>query len=209
MSHELKGRVTPNCILTSSFQAVARELLEKSLLPTSATVAFIPTASDPYPERPWVDADRQALRNLGYHLVEVDLKNTAEHLQKALVPCNILFVAGGNTTYLAEYAHRANVSSVVRDFLQQGKMYIGSSAGSILAGPSVEPFLAEDRAELPNDVMLTNPSCLSLVNYVVLPHDQVEQFSAADDKIIKRYEGQWTFVRLTDQEYRVERITTT
>ncbi|MBI2474007.1 Type 1 glutamine amidotransferase-like domain-containing protein [Candidatus Uhrbacteria bacterium] len=196
-----------NLILTSSFNTVAGELREKSLLPKAASVAFIPTAGNPYPERPWIDADRKALVELGYNVTDIDLKGgSAESLEKELSNHDIIFVAGGNTTYLVEQAHVSGFSSVVRRLLGNEKMYIGSSAGSILAGPTVEPFVTEDLAELPKDFVLTNPSCLRLVDYVVLPHDQVEQFSAEHDKIIKQYGEQLTFVRLTDKEYRTENI---
>jgi len=154
----------PNLILTSSFNTVAQELREKSLLPKTASVAFIPTAGDPYSERPWIDADRNALVDLGYSVTDIDLKGvTAESLEKELSSHDIIFVAGGNTTYLVQYSHISGFADVIRAFLKQGKLYIGSSAGSILAGPTVEPFVTEDLAELPKDFILTNLSCLHLV----------------------------------------------
>ena len=196
-----------NIILTSSFNTVVKELREKSLLPKSASVAFIPTAGDPYPERPWIDADRNALVDLGYSVTDIDLKGvTAESLEKELSSHDIIFVAGGNTTYLVQHSHISGFADVIRAFLKQGKLYIGSSAGSILAGPTVEPFVIEDLAELPKDFVLTKPTCLHLVDYVALPHDQVEQFSAVHDKIVKQYGGLFTFARLTDKEYRMEDI---
>jgi len=196
-----------NVILTSSFDSVARELREKSLLPKTASVAFIPTAGDPYPERPWVDADRKALVGLGYTVTDIDLKSvTADSLEKELSGYDVIFVVGGNTTYLAEQVRLSGFSSMVRKFLGKGKVYVGSSAGSILAGPTVEPFVAEDLAELPKDFILTKPSCLHFVDYIVLPHDQVEEFSAEHDKIVSKYDGQFAFVRLTDQQYRLKNI---
>ena len=197
----------PNIILTSSFNTVAKELQEKSLLPKTASVAFIPTAGDPYPERPWIDADRKALVELGYNVTDIDLKDvTTESLEKGLSTHNIIFVAGGNTTYLVQQSYISGFADLIRDFLEKGKIYIGSSAGSILAGPTVEPFVTEDLAELPKDFVLTKPICLDLVDYVLLPHDQVEEFSTEHNKIIKKYDDQFMFVRLTDQEYRLEHI---
>jgi len=199
--------VKPNIILTSSFNTVVGELREKSLLLKTASVAFIPTAGNPYPERPWIDADRKALVELGYNVTDINLRGgLAESLEKELSHHDIIFVAGGNTTYLVEQANLSSFSSVVRKLLGNGKMYIGSSAGSILAGPTVEPFVIEDLAELPKDFVLTKPTCLHLVDYVVLPHDQVEQFSAEHDKIVRHFSEQFTFVRLTDKEYRTENI---
>lgn len=176
-------------------------------LPETASVAFIPTAGDPYAERPWIEADRVALVALGYRVTDVDLKNkTVESLETVLSPHDVLFVAGGNTTYLVEHANASGFSATIRTLLQEGKQYIGSSAGSILAGPTVEPFVKEDLAELPKDFVLSKPTCLKLVDYVVLPHDQVDLFSAEHNKIMKEYSERLKFVRLTDQEYRTENI---
>ena len=195
----------PNTILTSSFHTVFNELRQRELLPKTASVAFIPTAGDPYSERPWIDADRKALVELGYSVRDIDLKgSTADSLGKELSSHDIIFVAGGNTTYLVQQSNISGFTDVIHDLLKQGRLYIGSSAGSILAGPTVEPFVTEDLTELPRDFVLTKPTCLHLVDYIVLPHDQVEQFSAEHDKIINGYSNRFTFVRLTDQEYRLE-----
>ncbi len=206
-SDNMNDNAKPNIILTSSFNTVFKELREKSLLPKTSSVAFIPTAGDPYPERPWIDADRKALVELGYSVMDIDLKNrTTDSLEKELSIHDIIFVAGGNTTYLVEQSHISGFVTLIRSLLKQGKLYIGSSAGSILAGPTVEPFVTEDLAELPKDFVLTKPTCLDLVDYVLLPHDQVEEFSTEHNKIIKKYDDQFMFVRLTDQEYRLEHI---
>lgn len=197
----------PNVILTSSFHTVAKELRETSILPKTASVAFVPTAGDPYPERPWIDADRKALVGLGYDVADIGLKGeTKDSLAKKLDAFDVIFVAGGNTTYLAQRSCESGFITLIRDLLKRGKRYVGSSAGSILAGPTVEPFLEEDLAELPKDFVLTERDCLHLVDFVVLPHDQVEQFSSEHDKIIEGYGDRFSFVRLTDREYRLYEI---
>ncbi len=197
-----------NLILASSFHTVAAELRERGVVPPAgASVAFVPTAGDLYAERPWVNADREALIGLGYRVVNVDLKDrTAEWLRNELAGVDLVFVAGGNTTYLAEHARRSEFGVVLRGLLRDGKLYVGSSAGSILAGPTVEPFVAEDTAELPPGFVVGSSECLGLVDYVVLPHDNVVEFAKEHDILIEKYAGRRRFVRMTDQEYRAESI---
>jgi dipeptidase E len=190
-------------ILTSSFSTVAKELIAKGVLPANASVAFIPTAGDVYPETPWIVADRLALVSLGYRVVDVDLKGkTAERLKEELTFADIIFVAGGNTTYLVEEAHRSGFSSIIGGLLAEGKMYIGSSAGSILAGPNVLPFVEEDLGELGKDFVIENTDCLNLVDYIVLPH--YPGYAPQNDAIAEKYAGQFEFVKLCDDEYRGE-----
>lgn len=193
----------PRLILTSSFHTVAQPLLQKGLLSSkTVSVAFIPTAGDPYGERPWIDADRRALEDLGYKVFIVDLKDkTSEQLKASLDPAQMIFVAGGNTTYLFEMVHQSGFSSVIHALLAEGRVYVGSSAGSLLAGPSVEPFIEEDRAELPKAFSLHDPTGLQLVDYIILPH--YPQYARENDYIATRFDGRWPFVKLTDDEYRI------
>jgi len=197
----------PNLILTSSFHAVATELREKGLIPPAGvSVAFVPTAGDVYPERPWIDADRKALVEIGFRVVDVDLKDKrVDGLRDELKGFDLIFVAGGNTTYLAEHARRSGFGIVVRELLKQGKLYVGSSAGSILAGPTVEPFVAEDTLEFPPGFVAESPACLGLVDYVALPHDQVSAFAEEHDKIVAT-RADLKFVRMSDHEYRCEAV---
>ncbi|NQV90136.1 Type 1 glutamine amidotransferase-like domain-containing protein [Candidatus Uhrbacteria bacterium] len=195
----------PRLILTSSFSAVARELSDVGALPKkSQRVAFIPTAGDVYKDTPWIEADRKALVDLGYSLFDVDLKKQdPSTLKQELESADIIFVAGGNTTYLFEYAHTSGFISMIPDLLNQNRIYIGSSAGSLLAGPSVEPFLSEDIPELPNDFYLHNSHGLNIVDYIVLPH--YPDYAVQNDEVEKEFSHRFTFVKLKDTEYRIEK----
>lgn len=196
----------PNLILTSSFQTVANDLREKNVIPPAgASVAFIPTAGDVYVERPWQDRERQSLVDLGYRVVNVGLADkTAGILRGELAEFDVLFVAGGNVTFLAEHARRSGFSMVVRELLAKGVVYVGSSAGSMIVGPSVLPFYDEERHELPSGFVVVDGSCMGLVDYVVLPHDN--ECAEGNDATEKRYAGAYRFVRLTDAEYRCETV---
>ena len=196
----------PNIILTSSFNAVAKELLKEGFLPPpSVTVAFVATAGEPYKERPWIEADRRALVELGYQVTDVTLKDeNPSSLKSLLAPFDIIFVAGGNTTYLAEHARRAGFKGVIHDLLRQGKLYVGSSAGSILVGPTVEPFIEEDLPDLPPEFDIEDTATLGLVDYVVLPHHPA--FAEKNDKLAKLFKDRCRFVPMKDSEYRTETV---
>lgn len=191
-----------NILLTSSFATVAKKLFsEKFLPPTPQRVAFITTAANPYEKAPWQIADRAMLASLDYEIFDVDLKNkNADELRSEFENANIIFVAGGNTTYLTDEIHRSGFDTIIRDLLASGRIYIGSSAGSIVAGPSVEPFIEEDLPELPADFAIANPSCLGLVNYIIFPHHPT--FAESDTKARAKFGDRFTFVTMTDEEYK-------
>lgn len=193
----------PKLILTSSFSTVANELYQKRFLPEEALIAFIPTAGNVYPSRPWIDADRKALFDLGYSVYDVELTGqSVEKLREALEAADVIFVAGGNTSYLFEQAHASGFDVVIKELLSKGKLYIGSSAGSILAGPSVEYCIEEDREDLPADFVLHNPTGLNLVDYVILPH--YPGYQEQNDKLADKFSDRFRFVKLTDAEYKIE-----
>ncbi len=201
----MSTQIKQNLILASSFNTVAKKLFADGLLPEKASVAFIPTASNPYKEHPWVERDRIVLIELGYEVTDVDLENKKEEdLKNDLASADIIFVAGGNTTYLNEQSHRSGFHKIIRELLHQGKIYIGSSAGSLLAGPSVEPFVEEDTAELSPDFSLSDSACFGLVDYIVLPHYPL--LMKENDMVVEKYGEKFRYTKMTDEDFRIETI---
>lgn len=190
-------------ILTSSFATVSDELLEKGMLPQHASVVFVPVASAVYEETPWIDEDRKKLEQFGYTVIDVDIRNVqGEELRNVCDDADIIFIAGGNTVFLYHHAQQSGLYDIIQRAVQDGTIYVGSSAGSILAGPSVEPFLQEDMPELPKDFHLEDPTGLNLVDYIILPH--YKEGDTKDKEIMERYGSKFHFVLLTDKEYRLE-----
>ncbi|MBP6913468.1 MAG: Type 1 glutamine amidotransferase-like domain-containing protein [Candidatus Levybacteria bacterium] len=152
-------------------------------MPSTYTVAFIPTASDMYiGERPWIDKDRQALVDFGFKVFNVGLQTdldeygypiihgeqkTESQLRDELKDVDILFVAGGNTFYLLEQAQKSGFMTIAKEMVKEGKIYIGSSAGSVLAGPDIE---AVEFFDDPKEASLSSTKGLGIVDFVVLPH---------------------------------------
>jgi len=150
-------------------------------------VVFIPTAADTYKEKPWLEADRAKLVELGFQVEDFDLKNKTENeneVRETLSKVDIIFVAGGNTFYLLEKARKSGFDKVSRELAQiervdlrgpSEKVYIGSSAGSIIAGPNIEPVKDFDD---PTIADLDSYEGIGLVDFVVLPHWGREKYAA-------------------------------
>lgn len=67
------------------------------------------------------------------------------------------------------------------------------------------PFAKEDAEELPTGFVAHDSNCLSLVPYVILPH--YPGYAAQNDRIADAHKNEFPFVKLTDNEYRVETYT--
>jgi dipeptidase E len=169
-----------NIFLTSQASRVmgkVAEMLPKD--PKELKLAFIPTAGDPWDDKPWMDADRKMLVELGFQVEDFDLKNkTEEETRKTLKEFDVLFVAGGNTFHLLNEAKKSGFDKVAREMVKAGTVYICSSAGSYLACPTIEAagWKHADR----NQVGLKDLSALNLVDFIVVAHYAVKYKEAVE-----------------------------
>lgn len=132
-------------------------------------IGYVADAGRDWPEAPFVAAERQRVADLGHELVDIRLTgSTAASVETALDDVDVLYVAGGSTFSLLDALRGSGADAVIAARVRAGLPYIGSSAGSIVTGPSVEPAsLMDDPADAPG---LQNHIGLGLVDVVVLPH---------------------------------------
>ncbi|MFA6437621.1 MAG: Type 1 glutamine amidotransferase-like domain-containing protein [Candidatus Paceibacterota bacterium] len=174
------------------------EFLSKS--PKELTVAFIPTAADPYENKWFVDNDRNKLKERGFNLKEIDIKgNRKQELLDKFKGIDIIFVAGGNTFYLLEKAKESGFDEIVKESVQKGIIYVGSSAGATFVCPTIEPIKTlDDPSKAPS---LKSFEGLNLINFVILPHFGEEKYKTKYEKIIEEYEDKdYKIITLTDKE---------
>lgn len=136
---------------------------------------FIPTAGDPYDNKDFVEADRIALEKYGLDVVEMDVKNRSEEeIREAVDGADIVLVAGGNTFYLMEKLKKSGADKVIKEFIEKGGMYIGSSAGSIICCPTIEGAKEFDDPSLAPK--LDNFDGMGIFKDVIIPHTQKKKY---------------------------------
>lgn len=181
------------------FSAVADKFKENIPIVSGMKAAFIPTAADMYDTKPWMDVDRQALVDLGMEVEDCDIKNkTEDELYDFLKTKDIIFVSGGNTFYLLYHANQSGFGQALARLLGEGKIYIGSSAGSVLVGPTIEPVKTMDD---PNDAPnLKSFEGLGFIDSVILPHYGKEKYEQQYQDILKEWSGKVKIQLLRDNE---------
>jgi len=161
-------------------------------------LAFVPTAAGPAAEaRPWVKADRRQLEVLGCETTTLDLARVgAEEVEKALLGVDGVFLSGGNSYLLLWHVRRSGFADLVPPLVDSGELlYVGTSAGALLAGPDLGPAAnLDNRREVPE---LASSAALGLVPFIVLPHDQEPEFRERHDEIEAAHPS-IPFVRLAD-----------
>lgn len=133
-------------------------------------IGYLNDAAAPYAGAEFVAAEREQLAELGYALTDITVADFDEPggFAAALDTIDALYVAGGETFALLAALRRHGGDTVVAEKVSRGLPYIGSSAGSIVTGPSVEPASLMDDPSLAPD--LDDWAGLGLVDRVIIPH---------------------------------------
>lgn len=151
--------------------------------PKEIKVAFIPTAADPYEDKWFIRATIDEVNEMRMKLVLIDLKGENEQgLKEKLAECDVIYVGGGNTFYLLDWVRKSGFNRAIKDLLNQGKVYIGGSAGSVLVGPDIS-IASWGPSGDKNEVSLKDLSSLSLVPFTVLPHFTEEEREIIESKM--------------------------
>jgi dipeptidase E len=158
----------PNLLLLSSSTIFGRRYLEHALeavaelIGTSGETCFVPYAlvnHDAY-----TSTMRQALATLGTDVVGL---HQAPDPRQAVEQAEVLFVGGGNTFRLVKRVQELGLLEPVRRRVLEGSLrYIGSSAGTNLACPTIRTT---------NDMPIVQPAtfeAFGLVPFQINPHYQ-------------------------------------
>lgn len=153
-----------------------KDLLEVLPKPPSQTkIAHILTASKVSPDRAFVDRERKVLSDLGFQVEEVDIEGKSpEELTKILGGKDIVYVQGGNTYYLLKCVRESGFDAVVKDLIEKGTIYLGVSAGSYIACPTIEMSTWNNNGD--DRYGLTDLSAMNLVPFLVSVHYNREKY---------------------------------
>ena len=189
--------------LTSSVHAVALDIAKKADLSKNNKLVFIDTAAEVAEgDKEWLKNDRQALVDAGFEVTDYSITNKSkDELETYLPKFDYIYLSGGNTPYLLRQSQKSGFVSVIKDLiLKKGKTYIGTSAGSIIAGPRLPVYLLDDD----KSVNVEGLKGYGFVNFTVLPHwgskDFREKYLGGRLEIVYK-EDQVPLLLLTDNQY--------
>jgi dipeptidase E len=122
-------------------------------------VLFVPFAL--YDRDAYALTARDRFKQMGYELTSV---HNASDRFKAVAETQAIFIGGGNTFRLLKTLYDQSLLDPIRQRVAQGMPYIGSSAGSNVAGPTIKTT---------NDMPIVQPpsfDALGLVSFQINPH---------------------------------------
>ncbi|HUW24357.1 MAG TPA: Type 1 glutamine amidotransferase-like domain-containing protein [Patescibacteria group bacterium] len=156
------------------------ELLDRD--PQELKLAMIPTAGYPEIDKVCLNEAKEGLGKSGFQIEVIDLKVEDPKIVKSkLEKVDIINVGGGNTFFLLYWVRKCGLDKYLKELIDQGKIYIGVSAGSIIMGPNIE--LSGWKKEWDENVVnLKDPTGLNLVPFAVSPHFVKEDLSFLKEK---------------------------
>ena len=160
-------------------------------------MAYVITASKGVTNTDYIERTRVFFKEQGYNYEEIDLDGKSQaQLREILQRFEIVFVEGGNSFYLLKSIKESGFDTIVKELLQKGVIYMGASAGSYVACPSIEMATWKHQDKY-NHYRVTDFSAMNLVPFLVTVHYKTEYDDILREKI---KEAQLPVKILTDQQ---------
>ena len=189
-----------NVILTSSLYEsieLVKKFLDKNT--ESKKILFIPTATNVDEYKKYIHLTQKVFEDFGYEVENFDVSIFSEEIAKEkLSEAKIVFISGGNTFYLLQELKRKNLTSYLKERIENGLLYIGESAGSVIAAPDIEYASIVDDKTLATE--LNDYTGLNLVDFYIVPHFEEEPFVESSRKTVELYKDKLDLKLINNKE---------
>lgn len=208
----MKLLLTSGGITNPTIARALQDLVGKPF--TESSVAFVPTAANVFRgDKSWMIEDLTILRGLGFRSIDiVDISAVSRELWlPGFEMADILFFEGGDTFHLMDWIEKSGLWELLPDMLKT-KVYVGVSAGSIVAGRSLDLHFSERLYAEPTGLH-TRDAGLRFVDFLVRAHVGSPAFPGMNfqvlDEIAKEHPETFyaiddeTAIKVIDQEVEI------
>ena len=165
----------------------------------SKKILFIPTATNVDEYKKYIHLTQKVFEDFGYEVENFDISVFSEETVKEKISeTKIIFVSGGNTFYLLQELKKKNLISYLRGKIENGLLYIGESAGSVITAPNIEYADIVDDKALATE--LNDYTGLNLVDFYVVPHFEEEPFVESSRKVVGLYKDKLDLKVINNKE---------
>ncbi|OUT09917.1 hypothetical protein B9N66_05080 [Campylobacter concisus] len=186
-----------NIFLCSYFAEVASKINEVIDF-QGKDIIFIDTAAKFEDVNFYVDEAVEILENFGARLRRLDVSCAQslavpvsekdelfcnDEILSAISQCDIIYISGGNTFYLLNELRKSCAAQAIKNAVKASKIYIGESAGAIVAAPDTRYATLMDE----NSPNMSDFTGLNLVDFYVVPHFGCKPFVEATHEIMEKF----------------------
>ena len=187
-------------ILTSSLYEsieLVKKFLDKNT--ESKKILFIPTAANVEEYKKYMHLTQKAFEDFGYEVENFDVSVFSEEIAKEkLSEAKIVFISGGNTFYLLQELKRKNLTSYLKERIENGLLYIGESAGSVIVAPDIEYASVIDDKTVATE--LDDYAGLNLIDFYIVPHFEEEPFVESSRNTVELYKDKLDLKLINNKE---------
>lgn len=172
-----KKIVLTSCgIINENLKGEFYKLLNKEIEKTK--VLYITTAIDGEDDSntSWIDKEFKTILDLG--IKKENIKEYKMDYEIDLSLYDMIYMMGGNTFYLLKKIRDTKFDIKLKEAINNSIVYVGSSAGSIILGNTIELALAYDK----NHVNLVDFTGLKLIDGIIFPHANRKQEFIAEKR---------------------------
>ena len=131
----------------------------------------------------YLERDKSFLKKQDCNFFELDLDGKTEsELWKILTNADVVYVEGGSSFYLLKSIKESGFDKVVKKLLPQGLIYMGASAGSYVACPTIEMATWKHQDKY-DHYGLTDLTAMNLVPFLLMAHYKPENQELLKEKI--------------------------
>ena len=165
----------------------------------SKKILFIPTATNVDEYKKYIHLTQKVFEDFGSEVENFDISVFSEETVKEKISeTKIIFVSGGNTFYLLQELKKKNLISYLREKIENGLLYIGESAGSVITAPNIGYADIVDDKALATE--LNDYTGLNLVDFYVVPHFEEEPFVESSRKVVELYKDKLDLKVINNKE---------
>ncbi|MCC9044395.1 Type 1 glutamine amidotransferase-like domain-containing protein [Myroides sp. M-43] len=162
-------------------------------------VTFIPTASIVEKYVGHVENDKKAFESLGIivDVLELSTASSAD-IKNKITSNDYIFISGGNSFYLLQILKETGADLLIKEQVSKGKLYIGTSAGSVVMSPNIQYIgLMDDKSFAPK---LTAYNAMGVTDQYPLVHYGSEPFATVAEEVYQKYKDKLPLVLLSNYQ---------
>lgn len=145
-------------------------------------IGWVTTASKGDRNKSFFTNLKDIITNSDYDVKEFDIEGkTKKEIKDFFKDKNIIHIEGGNSFYLIKAIRETGFAEVLKELIEEGKIYIGTSAGAYIVCPTIEVSDWDDTGKLRFDI--TDFTSLNYVPFVLKVHYKDEQEQKVREKM--------------------------
>ena len=142
--------------------------------------------------------DREALQNLGFVVEDLEVSSEPyDVIEKSISNADCIFICGGSTFFLLQELKRKGADKLILRHVQQGKLYMGTSAGSIIAQKDIIADGVDDPKFGPD--LNGDFSALGFIDFYLYVH-YGSHYWGDDEEYIKKYYAKLNYKKVSDKQ---------